>query len=41
VNGPGHLLHLLGLHYKFINHAAYNRDRGPVSVFGLRLHVQY
>lgn len=27
--------------YQFINHPAYNRDRGPVSVFGLRLHVQY
>jgi high affinity Mn2+ porin len=28
-------------HYEFINHPAYNRDRGPVSVFGLQLHVQY
>jgi high affinity Mn2+ porin len=27
--------------YQFINNPAYNRDRGPVSVFGLRLHVQY
>jgi high affinity Mn2+ porin len=27
--------------YQFINHPAYNRDRGPVSIFGLRLHVQY
>jgi len=27
--------------YQFINHPAYNRDRGPVSVFGLRLHLQY
>jgi high affinity Mn2+ porin len=27
--------------YQFINTPAYNRDRGPVSVFGLRLHVQY
>jgi high affinity Mn2+ porin len=27
--------------YQFINHPAYNRDRGPVSVFGLRLHIQY
>jgi high affinity Mn2+ porin len=27
--------------YQFIHHPAYNRDRGPVSVFGLRLHVQY
>jgi high affinity Mn2+ porin len=27
--------------YQLINNPAYNRDRGPVSVFGLRLHVQY
>jgi high affinity Mn2+ porin len=27
--------------YQFINHPAYNRDRGPVSVFGLRLHLQF
>jgi high affinity Mn2+ porin len=27
--------------YQFINNPAYNRDRGPVSIFGLRLHVQY
>ena len=27
--------------YQFINHPAYNRDRGPVSVFGLQLHLQY
>lgn len=26
--------------YQFIEHPAYNRDRGPVSVFGLRLHLQ-
>jgi len=26
--------------YQFINHPAYNRDRGPVSIFGLRLHLQ-
>ena len=24
--------------YQFINHPAFNRDRGPVSVFGLRIH---
>jgi high affinity Mn2+ porin len=24
--------------YQFINHPAFNRDRGPVSVFGLRVH---
>jgi high affinity Mn2+ porin len=27
--------------YQFINHPAYSRDRGPVSVFGLRLHLQF
>jgi hypothetical protein len=27
--------------YQFVNHPAYNRDRGPVSGFGMRLHVQY
>ena len=34
-----------GLHvsadYQFVDNPAYNRDRGPVSVFGLRLHAQY
>jgi high affinity Mn2+ porin len=36
---------LKGLHltadYQFIANPAYNRDRGPVNVFGLRLHAQY
>jgi high affinity Mn2+ porin len=27
--------------YQFVNNPAYNRDRGPVSVFGLRLHAQF
>jgi high affinity Mn2+ porin len=27
--------------YQFINNPAYNRDRGPVSIVGLRLHLQY
>ena len=27
--------------YQFINNPTYNRDRGPVSVFGGRLHLQY
>jgi high affinity Mn2+ porin len=27
--------------YQFINHPAYNRDRGPVSIFGLRLHLEF
>jgi high affinity Mn2+ porin len=26
--------------YQFVNHPAYNRDRGPVSVFGVRLHLE-
>jgi high affinity Mn2+ porin len=27
--------------YQYIQNPAYNRDRGPVSVLGLRLHAQY
>ncbi len=27
--------------YQFVNNPAYDRYRGPVSVFGMRLHVQY
>jgi high affinity Mn2+ porin len=27
--------------YQFFNNPAYNRDRGPVSVLGLRLHGQF
>ena len=27
--------------YQFVSHPAYNRDRGPVSIFGLRLHLQF
>jgi high affinity Mn2+ porin len=27
--------------YQFVNNPAYNRQRGPVSVFGLRVHVEY
>lgn len=29
------------LDYQFFNNPAYNRDRGPVSVLGLRLHTQF
>jgi high affinity Mn2+ porin len=29
------------LDYQFINHPAFNRDRGPVSVFGARLHWNF
>ncbi len=27
--------------YQFVNNPAYNRDRGPVSVLGLRVHAQF
>jgi len=27
--------------YQWVNNPAYNRDRGPVSIFGLRLHAQF
>jgi high affinity Mn2+ porin len=30
----------LGLDYQFIQNPAYNRDRGPVSVVGLRVHLE-
>jgi len=29
------------LDYQFIANPAYNRDRGPVSVFATRLHAQF
>jgi high affinity Mn2+ porin len=29
------------LDYQFIGNPAYNRDRGPVSVFGVRMHAQF
>ncbi len=29
------------LDYQCVNHPAYNRDRGPAHVFGLRLHWEY
>jgi high affinity Mn2+ porin len=31
----------LTLDYQFINNPAYNRDRGPVSIFGVRIHIEY
>ena len=31
----------LSADYQFIDNPAYDRDRGPVSIVGLRLHVQY
>ena len=29
------------LDYQWVNNPAYNRDRGPVSIFALRLHAQF
>ena len=31
----------ISLDYQFIDHPGYNRDRGPVSVFAVRLHGQF
>ena len=31
----------LAADYQLITHPAYNRDRGPASVLGMRVHVQY
>jgi len=31
----------LGVDYQWINHPAFNRDRGPVSVVAVRLHAQF
>jgi high affinity Mn2+ porin len=31
----------LSADYQFIDNPAYNRDRGPVSVFGGRIHIEY
>jgi high affinity Mn2+ porin len=31
----------LSLDYQWIDHPAYNRDRGPVSVIAVRLHAQF
>lgn len=28
-------------HYQFILNPAYNKDRGPVNVFGLRVHIEF
>ena len=32
---------LMTLDYQFITNPAYNRDRGPVSAIGIRLHTQF
>jgi high affinity Mn2+ porin len=31
----------LSLDYQFVGHPAYNRDRGPVSIFGIRTHGEF
>jgi hypothetical protein len=31
----------LSLDYQFVDHPAYNRDRGPVSIFGFRAHGDF
>jgi high affinity Mn2+ porin len=31
----------LSLDYQFVGHPAYNRDRGPVSIFGFRVHGEF
>jgi high affinity Mn2+ porin len=36
----GRFVHV-GVDYQFVNNPAYNRDRGPVSIFAARLHAQF
>jgi high affinity Mn2+ porin len=31
----------LSVDYQFVDNPGYNRDRGPVSIFGLRVHVEF
>ena len=31
----------LSIDYQWVNHPAYNRDRGPASIFGVRFHSQF
>ena len=31
----------LTLDYQFVNHPAYNKDRGPVHVLGIRAHIEF
>ena len=31
----------LTVDYQYIDHPAYNRDRGPVSVWAVRFHAQF
>ncbi len=38
---PIHRVAQVSLDYQFVNNPAYNRDRGPVSIFAVRLHAQF
>lgn len=38
---PGHLHCALSPDYQFVMNPAYNMDRGPVNVFGLRVHLEF
>ena len=31
----------LTVDYQFVNHPAYNKDRGPVNVFAIRGHIEF
>lgn len=31
----------VGLNYQFVINPAYNRDRGPASIFGVRMRAQF
>ena len=31
----------LSFDYQWVDHPAFNRDRGPVSIFAVRLHAQF
>ena len=31
----------VGADYQYVTNPAYNRDRGPVSIFSLRLHAEF
>jgi len=38
---PVHKLANVTLDYQFVDNPGYNRDRGPVSIFAIRLHAQF
>ena len=31
----------LALNYQYVNNPAYNRDRGPLSIYGIRAHAEF